>query len=247
MPFGVLDFPEIAAVYARFAALTGLSRSLGGELFLYPGLDRDGMAVAVASNVAGAASLGIEPNADRAKDALRAGVCDFVVNTLDEALRILKNEIRKKRGVSVVVTGDVTATVAEIVERGVQPEILAWPVQELMDRGARVLDVDAENEMARAPVSVSVSVSWIVESEPLKWLPLVDALAVHALRDKNERVRWIEAAPRYLGRAFAGQRFVEMGDAETDAFVEAVRREVNAGAIPVAVSLVIAGRETAIS
>ena len=43
MPFGVLDFPDIAIVYARFAALAALSADLGGWLLLYAGLDRDGV------------------------------------------------------------------------------------------------------------------------------------------------------------------------------------------------------------
>ncbi|MGB7189056.1 MAG: hypothetical protein WBD10_02870, partial [Acidobacteriaceae bacterium] len=126
MGAGVLDFPDISVIYGRFEALMGLSADVGGWLLLYAGLDRNGVAVAMASNVAGAASLGIEPNAERAKAALRAGVCDFVVNDIGEALRIVKNEIRQRRTVSVVLQGAVDAAVAEIVERGVQPEVLAF-------------------------------------------------------------------------------------------------------------------------
>ena len=102
MSSGALEFPAIAVVYARFIALTSLSADLGGQLLLYIGLDPEGIAVAMASNVAGAASLGLESDVGRAKEALRAGVCDFLVNSLDEALRILKNEIRSRRPVSVV-------------------------------------------------------------------------------------------------------------------------------------------------
>src|SRR6185437_2272468 len=143
MPAGVLDFPDISVVYERYAALTELSAELGGCLLLYAGLDAGGVAVAMASNVAGAASLGLEPDAERAKAALRAGVCDFVVNGLGEALRILKNEIRQRRGVSVVLTGAIDPTLAEIVARGVQPEVLAFSVPELDARGARMLGADA--------------------------------------------------------------------------------------------------------
>jgi len=224
-----LDFPDMTQVYARFAALAAVSVDLGGRLLLYSGLDREGIAVAMASNVAGAASLGVEPDAARAKQALRAGVCDFVVNNLDEALRILKNEIRKRRAVSVVLTSDTGGTVAEMVARGVQPEILTFPVQELMDRGARMLPMDADD--------ARTTVTWNVESEPVRWLPVLDALAAASLKTADARVRWIEAAPRYLGRVFAGRRFVRMADGEAEEFVAVVCAAVKAGAIPVEVSV----------
>jgi len=228
MPSGGLDFPEIGEIYARFAALTSLSSDMGGWLLLYAGLDCEGIAVAMASNVAGAAALGIEPDAERAKQGLRAGVCDFVVNNLDEALRILKNEIRKKRSASVVLTGNPEAAIAEILERGVQPEILAFPVRDLMERGARLLPEDTG--------SACEVVTWGVASEPQRWLPMMDGLAAASIAH-DARARWIEAAPRYLGRAYAGQRYLQMTDAEAAAFAAAVREAVRSGVIPAAVSV----------
>lgn len=235
MPFAELDFPEIVTVYARFAALMAMTPDLGGWLLLCSGLDRDGIAVAMAANVAGAASLEIEPDAWRAKRALRAGVCDFVVNNLDEALRILKNEIRKRRGVSVALTFDAGAAVREMVERGVQPEILAFPVPKLIERGARVLARDVEDGLT--------AVSWRVASESVRWLSDVDELAAKSLESADSRVRWLELAPRYLGRGFAGQRFLRMTESEADGFVRAIRDAVKTGRIPIAVS-VARGRET---
>jgi hypothetical protein len=229
MPGGVLNFPDISVVYGRFAALTALSADLGGWLLLYAGLDCDGIAVAMASNVAGAASLGMESDAERAKAALRAGACDFVVNNLSEALRILKNEIRKRNSVSVVLTGALEAAVQEMVERGVQPEILAFPVREMAERGARVLGADASEGM--------IPVSWSVDREPMRWLQVLDGAAVSSLPVKDARVRWLEASPRYLGRAFSGRRFVRMTTAEAEAFVAGVSEAVTTGAIPVAVTV----------
>lgn len=237
MPSGVLDFPDISEVYARFAALMELSADLGGWLLLFSGLDRGGIAVAMASNVAGAASLGIEPDAELAKRAMRAGVCDFLVNNLDEALRILKNEIRKRRPVSVALASEVSAAVAEMVKRGVQPEVLTFPVREMMERGARVLSTGAEGALT--------PMTWSAEGDAVRSLPVVDALAIASLQDgaplKAARSRWLAASPRYLGRAFAGQRFVEMTGGEADAFVAAVRAGVDAGTIPDAVRVVRGG------
>jgi hypothetical protein len=221
---GDLEFPDISEVYGRYAGLTNMSADVGGWLLLYARLHRDGVAVAMASNVVGSASLGLEPDAARAKAALRAGVCDFVVNDLSEALRILKNEIRQRRAVSVVLTGEVDAAVAEIVDRGVQPEVLAFASPGLEARGARMLGLDVGSGL--------VSVAWSVAREPMRWLPVLDGLAISSLSVKDVRVRWVEASPRYLGRAFAGQRFLRMNEGESNAFVAAVR-----GAIPVGVSI----------
>lgn len=228
-----LDCPDISVVYARFAALTALSADVGGWLLLYTGLDAHGMPVAIASNVAGAASLGIEPDTARAKAALRAGVCDFVVNDLGEALRILKNEIRQRRPVSVALTGDVGAVLAEIVERGVQPEVLAIAQPDLEARGARLLGVDDGRGL--------IPMAWGVDREPMRWLSVLDRLAVAALAKKDARARWVEASPRYLGRAFAGQRFLRMTKAEADRFMESVRNAFTAGLIPVDISITRGG------
>ena len=243
MPSSELDFPEIAAVYARFAALMAMlsapGHDLGGWMLLYSGLDRDGLAVAMAANVAGAASLGVEPDAGRAKQALRAGVCDFVVNNLDEALRILKNEIRKRRGVSVVLTTAADTAIAEMLERGVQPEVLTFPVRELIERGARVLAGDVDDGLT--------VVSWKVASESIRWLSDVDGLAAESLETADPRTRWLELAPRYLGRRFAGERYSRMTQSEADAFVKAIRDAVKTGAIPVAVSVKRAGQSSLIT
>lgn len=226
---GDLDFPEIWEVYAQFDALTALSADLGGWLLLYLGLDREGIAIAMAANVAGAASLGIEPDAARAKQALRAGVCDFVVNNLDEALRILKNEIRKKRAVSVVLVGIPREVVAEMVVRGVQPEIVVGDVA-----GPSWSSASMETLVVRGAVrpgsgaGPGEGVSWSVEREPRRWLPAVDRLAAEVLDPSDAstgaRRRWIEAAPRYLGRPLAGERYLRMSTAEADALIAAVRQ-----------------------
>src|SRR5438270_1105367 len=47
-----------------------------------------------------------------------------MVNTLDEALRILKNAVRKKENVSVGLVGNCADIIPELAERGVVPDIL---------------------------------------------------------------------------------------------------------------------------
>src|SRR5580698_5165161 len=75
--------------------LHALRESWGGALIVACGLNPQGAALALASNIAGAVCLSVDGDPARLKDALRSGSCDFVVNTLDEALRAMKNEVRK--------------------------------------------------------------------------------------------------------------------------------------------------------
>lgn len=227
MSFGDSELPELSLIYARFAALTSISADLGGRLLLYSGLDLEGMAVAMASNVAGAASLGVERDVSRAKQALRSAVCDFVVNNLSEALRILKNEIRNHRAVSVVVTGEVEAIVSEMIARGVQPDILTFPVQQFIERGSRVLAKDGQDGL--------IPVKWETGSDPLRWLPVLDEMAINSLKTADVRVRWVRAAPRYLGRRFADKRYVRMTQAEMERFTSEIRRAMTTEEIPVEV------------
>ena len=72
----------------------------------------------------GAAFLGIDVDPERIKKRLKTGYCDFMVNTLDEALRILKNAVRKKENVSVGLVGNCADIIPELAERGVVPDIL---------------------------------------------------------------------------------------------------------------------------
>ncbi|HTD22559.1 MAG TPA: urocanate hydratase [Terriglobales bacterium] len=98
--------------------------SLEGKLVVSGGMGGMGGAQPLAATMAGAAFLGIEVDAERIKKRLKTGYCDFMVNTLDEALRILKNAIRKKQAVSVGLVGNCADVVPELAARGVVPDLL---------------------------------------------------------------------------------------------------------------------------
>ena len=98
--------------------------SLGGKLLFAGELNRQGRALLVAGNIAGAASLAATADASAQKQAIRDGAADFLVTNLDEALRILKNEIRKRQPVSVAVSIAPEAIVREMLDRGVLPDLL---------------------------------------------------------------------------------------------------------------------------
>src|SRR4051812_6415421 len=97
---------------------------LAGKLIISGGMGGMGGAQPLAATMTGAAFLGIDVDPERIKKRLKTGYCDFMVNSLDEALRILKNAIRKKENVSVGLVGNCTEVIPELAERGVVPDIL---------------------------------------------------------------------------------------------------------------------------
>jgi len=56
---------------------------------------------------------------------MRSGACDFVVNTLDEAIRTMKNEIRQHKPLSIGLQGYPSTLLVEIFDRGLAPELFA--------------------------------------------------------------------------------------------------------------------------
>ena len=97
---------------------------LEGKLIVSGGMGGMGGAQPLAATMTGAAFLGIDVDPERIKKRLKTGYCDFMVNTLDEALRILKNAVRKKENVSVGLVGNCADVIPELAERGVVPDIL---------------------------------------------------------------------------------------------------------------------------
>jgi urocanate hydratase len=97
---------------------------LAGKLIVSGGMGGMGGAQPLAATMTGAAFLGIDVDPERIKKRLKTGYCDFMVSSLDEALRILKNAVRKKENVSVGLVGNCADVIPELAERGVVPDIL---------------------------------------------------------------------------------------------------------------------------
>lgn len=104
------------------AAFAAFADGQGGKLFFAGTLTETSASAIAAATKAGAAALVVAEELAAGKAAMRAGTVNFLVNSLDEALRILKNEIRKKQPVAVAVVGELGAIVTEMKVRGVQPE-----------------------------------------------------------------------------------------------------------------------------
>ena len=101
-----------------------LGGDLEGKLIVSGGMGGMSGAQPLAATMTGACYLGIEVDPERIKKRLRTGYCDFMVNSLDEALRILKNAVRKKENISVGLVGNCGDIIPELAERGVVPDIL---------------------------------------------------------------------------------------------------------------------------
>jgi len=98
--------------------------TLEGKLVVSGGMGGMGGAQPLAATMAGAAFLGIDVDSARIKKRLKTGYCDYMVNSLDEALRILKNAVREKKAVSVGLVGNCADIIPELAERGVVPDVL---------------------------------------------------------------------------------------------------------------------------
>jgi len=83
-----------------------------------------GGAQSLAATLNGAAFLGIDVDPERIKRRVKTGYCDVMVNDLDEALRILKNAVRKREATSVGLVGNCADVIPELARRGVVPDLL---------------------------------------------------------------------------------------------------------------------------
>jgi urocanate hydratase len=245
--------PLVAAVRDAYTGLCAAARQsfagdLAGRFILCSPLERGGSALVLAASIAGAASLTVEPSAQTIRDAVRHGVVDFAVNTLDEALRILKNEIRKRQAICVLLQAEPTQALASAAERGAQPDLIAWFEPEdaslapFLQRGAVMLSSsyagEGESRGPRFPVTWRVRETSGQSDQSRQsghsgqWLRRLDALAAAALpEDDAERRHWITRAPRYLPRALRSERFVDMDASEASSFCSSVEEAVRASDI----------------
>jgi hypothetical protein len=220
--------PELASIHETYLALcrlaaTPFAGSLGGRLLLRSGIDPAGVAAIVAASVAGAASLCVDADPEALRSALRAGLCDFVVANLDEALRILKNEIRRGLPVSVGLAAEPAPCIAGMIDRGVQPDLF-FPehiepraVSVFLQRGA-IAVTDADGHAPGTSLLL-----WTMPAGDPRAMPRIAAIAADALEparaDTPARRRWLHASPRFLGRSFASRQCLRATAPEAAAFI----------------------------
>jgi hypothetical protein len=211
---------------------------LGGLLLFAGKIDSNGRALLVAGNIAGAASLVASVDPGTQKQAVRDGVVDFLVTSLDEALRILKNELRKRETVAVCVAADAGAIEREMVERGVLPDLL--PMVFAPQSASHFLALGAASLRAPEVPPDAAIVTWTVAELPSKWLPRLDALAFDCLQPSEAAGRrWLRRAPRYMGRLAHQMRVLICNRSSAAAFVKAVRDSGERRELAVAIDIQI--------
>jgi hypothetical protein len=195
----------MAQVYLNYAALMSFAAAnaqdhLGGKLLYAGELDASGSALTIAGNIAGAATLAATADQAASKQAMREGSVDFVVTTLDEALRILKNQVRKHEPVSVCVGAAPEDVEREMLERGVEPDLLpasggalSSALAEFVALGARRIELEplaAGQSLftVEIPASLTRESAWIEE-----------ILAASIAEGDFVNRRWLRLSPRYLG------------------------------------------------
>src|SRR5438132_11842866 len=106
------------------AAAKHFGGNLSGKLVVSGGMGGMGGAQPLAATMNGAAFLGIDVDPERIKRRVKTGYCDVMVTSLDEALRILKNAVRKGEATSVGLVGNCADLIPELAKRGVVPDLL---------------------------------------------------------------------------------------------------------------------------
>ena len=162
-----------------FLTLTTLRPNWPGALILTHGLESQ--SIPFAANVAGAVCLTIDESPALCRAAMRSGACDFLVNTVDEALRVIKNEIRQLKPLSVALELNPQAAQAELDERGVLPQLFVSPEHPFPQAKTSWNEQSFSFESQQSLRAFDISLQSII--------PMTDP-----------RHRWLTAAPRLFPR-----------------------------------------------
>ena len=189
-----------ARTLQAFTLLHQIRPDWAGALILNINLNEQGTALALASNIAGAVCLTLEPDPTLLRTAQRNGACDFIVNTLDEALRTMKNELRQRRPLSVGLEGNPETLLQEIIERGVLPQAFTNRTRKqtantFLSQGAIILDQrilttpNSELQLQTFTFNTPAELA-AFDNRAFELMPPHDTL----------RRRWLQSAPRILHR-----------------------------------------------
>jgi urocanate hydratase len=222
-----------AEALRAFTVLESLRSDWAGSLVLAVGLAPRGAAVSTAGNIAGAACLAIDARAEACRAALLSGACDFVVNTVDEVLRILKNQIRQRHPVSVALEAAPDAAVSELLDRGVLPELFTVlrsgadeletvirerALQSFASLGTLIVDFDGSLSLAPGVIKASTELDVLTQQHGLRLesfsfangdeLRAFDAKLLQIIPAADPRHRWCAATPRFFHRERPHRRVV---------------------------------------
>jgi hypothetical protein len=221
----IADNPQ-ARTLRIFTVLTCLRSNWAGNLILSCGLSDSGADLALAANIAGAACLSIDRSTEACRAAMRSGAVDFVVNTVDEALRVLKNEIRKRQPLSIALETNPQPALHELLERGVLPQFFTAftlspedpdetayidAAARFQAQGASLVDFSSTlsslpSAIASSDVLNSYTAEHTMTLETFSFdspatLRTFDARVLDLIPTEDPRHRWAIAVPRHFYRS----------------------------------------------
>ena len=210
-----------------YGALVELREDWAHALVLCCGNECALTGIPSAVSIATGTTLAVDSNAAAMKQAMRRGEVDFVVTSLDEALRTLKNEIRQGRALSVGVIADTRAVLAEAVERGVlpalwvefqNPEAKAWApeIASMQAQGMPSLNFDEAAAESNPWLAKHGWKERFLAAASAVELRAVDASLLALVPESDTvRRRWIQRAPQYLRGARLGGRWIWLSEDES--------------------------------
>lgn len=95
---------------------------LTGKWILTGGLGGMGGAQPLAATMAGASMLAIECRSDRIDFRLRTGYLDKRADTLDEAMKMIKDAVNKGKAISIGLLGNCAEIIPEMIRHGIRPD-----------------------------------------------------------------------------------------------------------------------------
>ncbi|MGA7159275.1 MAG: hypothetical protein WBY53_20700 [Acidobacteriaceae bacterium] len=181
------------------------------------GVAATGLPAAV--SIAGGTSLLLDSDAAGVKAVFRQGGVDFVVNTLDEALRVLKNEIRKHRPLSVALEGPVEPALAEMQERGVLPDLqVRWDgVDYSCAEQLQLVGMESSPKLAAWLRERKWTDAAIERATAMELRELDASLLAQLPEDDAVRRAWVQRIAHYQRPVAGGARVVWLTEAEREA------------------------------
>ena len=202
-----------------YGELIARRESWAGQLVFACG---DGVAATglpAAVSIVGGTLLVLDADAAAVKAVFRGGGVDFVVNTLDEALRVLKNEIRKHRPLSVALSGAEQPVLAEMQERGVAPDVQVMFEAGFEFPGAEHLSLATDDGLV---LPSEVLQSWLSDRELTE--AVLERGTLAEIRDLDTRLlevvpeglrrTWVQRIGHYQRASAGGGRVLWLTEAE---------------------------------
>ena len=148
---------------------------LKGKWVLTGGLVGMGGAQPLAATMAGASLLAVECRPSRIEKRLETGYLDRAADDLDEALELIQNACAEGRALSVGLLGNAGEVFAELVERGIKPDMVTdqtsahdplygyLPIGWTLDKWENLQERNPDAVVAAAKESMAVQVRAMLE------------------------------------------------------------------------------------